>query len=56
MKRKSEELDVDFIGGQNSMTKEEEKAISEYIKAQKMSGAKKQILSKNKSHRNKVTV
>lgn len=43
MKRKSIELDVDFIGGQNPMTKEEEKAISEYIKAQKSLGAKKQI-------------
>jgi hypothetical protein len=32
MKTKKIELDVDFIGGQTSLTKEEEKTISEYIK------------------------
>ena len=32
MKTKKVELDVDFIGGQTSLTKEEEKTISEYIK------------------------
>ena len=31
MKTKKVELDVDFIGGQVSLTKEEEKAISEYL-------------------------
>lgn len=36
MKRKSIELDVDFIGTQNSsLTKEEEKSISEYIRKHK---------------------
>ena len=35
MKTKSKELDVDFIGGQGSMTKEEEKQISEFLKNQK---------------------
>ena len=29
------ELDVDFIGGQDPLTKEEEKAISNYINAKK---------------------
>jgi hypothetical protein len=42
MKRKSTELDVDFIGGQDPMTKEEEKAISEFIKARKLLKIKKQ--------------
>jgi len=32
MKTKKVELDVDFIGGQTSLTKEEELAISEFIK------------------------
>ena len=32
MKNKLIELDVDFIGGQEKMTKEEELLISEYIK------------------------
>ena len=44
MKRKSVELGVDFIGGQNPMTKEEEKVISEFIKAQKLLRSKKQFL------------
>jgi hypothetical protein len=35
MKTKKVELDVDFIGGQTSLTKEEEKAISDYIKKSK---------------------
>ncbi len=35
MKNKSKDLDVDFIGGQKPMTKEEEHAISEFIRADK---------------------
>lgn len=35
MKTKKIELDVDFIGGQTSLTKEEEKAISNFIKKNK---------------------
>lgn len=41
MKPKILELDVDFIGGQESMTKEEEIAISEFLKARKLLLAKK---------------
>lgn len=43
MKRISKELDVDFIGGQGPLTKDEEQAISEYIKKQKLLKAKKKI-------------
>lgn len=35
MKNKLKELDVDFIGGQEALTKEEELAISAFIKAHK---------------------
>ena len=35
MKHKKAELDVDFIGGERPLTKEEEKALSEYFKAKK---------------------
>jgi hypothetical protein len=35
MKHTKNELDVDFIGGLGPLTKEEEKAISEFIKASK---------------------
>jgi hypothetical protein len=33
--KQRKELDVDFIGGQGPLTKEEEKAISDFIKSQK---------------------
>ncbi len=49
MKIKRVELDVDFIGGQGPLTKEEEQAISEFIKKQK-------LLRARKKNRNKVTV
>ena len=48
MKTKKVELDVDFIGGQTSLTKEEEKTISEYIQKFK-SKRKKASLPKTKS-------
>jgi hypothetical protein len=35
MKNKLKELEVDFIGGQAPMSKEEELAISEFIRANK---------------------
>lgn len=35
MKRNKKELDVDFIGGEGSLTKDEEKAISDFIKFRK---------------------
>ncbi len=36
MKPGSKELDVDIIGGMAPLTKEEEKTISDFIKAQKI--------------------
>ena len=41
MRTKKVELDVDFIGGQTSLKKEEEKTISEYIKKNKSKKSKK---------------
>ena len=35
MKNKKTDLDVDFIGGPESLTKEEEQAISAFIKTNK---------------------
>jgi len=43
MKPKIKELDVDFIGGQEAMSKEEELAISEFLNARKMALAKKNM-------------
>ncbi len=42
------ELDVDFIGGQEPLTKEEEKAITDYINVKKSQSAKK-LQSKSRS-------
>ena len=36
MKTKKNELDVDFIGGQGSLTAEEEKALSDFFRKRKM--------------------
>ena len=36
MKTKKNELDVDFIGGHGELTSEEEKALSDYFKKQKL--------------------
>jgi len=35
MRKKNKELDVDFIGEQKPLTKEEEKNLSEYFKRNK---------------------
>lgn len=48
MKQHKNELNVDFIGGQGSLTKEEETAISEYIKLEKLK-RKRQTLKSNSS-------
>ncbi len=55
MKSKSKELDVDFIGGQGPLTKSEEKAISEFIKSQKIIQAKKQTLNVSTATRTRVS-
>ena len=47
MKQNKNELDVDFIGGSAPLTKEEEKAISDYIKASKE--RKQQLKSREKA-------
>lgn len=36
MKTKKKVLDVDFIGGQGVLTKEEERALSEFLRKSKM--------------------
>ncbi len=39
--KKNIELDVDYIGDQTNLTKEEEKAISEFIQKNKIKKAKR---------------
>jgi hypothetical protein len=41
MKRKRIDLDVDFIGGQGPLTKEDEQLLSRYFQGQKSSRVKK---------------
>jgi hypothetical protein len=53
-KKKIKELDVDFIGGQRPLTKDEEVAISEFIKAQKLLRSKKQPMKTKSKGRTKV--
>ena len=48
MRNYKEELDVDFIGEQRSLTKEEESAISAFIKANKESSKKSKIQNRRK--------
>ena len=54
MKKKTKELNVDYIGGQGPLTKEEELAISEFIKKNKEKLNKNKLRGKskikNKSH------
>ncbi len=40
MKAKKTELDVDFIGGQEPLTAEEEKALSDFFKSSKLTSIK----------------
>lgn len=54
MKNKIIELDVDFIGGQGTLTKEEEKQISEFIQSQKLLRARTQIHNTRITKREKV--
>ncbi len=63
MKNKLKELDVDFIGGQSPLTKEEEITISAFIKADKekrrlqaIRKTKKVASSKNFNQFNKRTI
>jgi len=56
MKTKKFELDVDFIGGQDALTSEEEKALSEFFKKQKSLPKKQKVISKSRTvRREKVT-
>ena len=54
MRHKLAELDVDFIGGRDPMTKEEEKAISEYLKSHKLENLQKQNQNKKATPKRKI--
>lgn len=48
MKRKLIELDVDFIGGQSPLTREEELAISKFIRGDEEKRREQVLEKKNK--------
>ena len=48
-RRRNKELDVDFIGGQKPLTKEEEKKLSEYFKQSKREKARLRLKRKVKA-------
>ena len=54
MKKRKNELDVDFIGDGRSLTKDEEKAISEFIKSSKERNKKQRPLKPGTSSQKKV--
>ena len=53
MMKNKNELDVDFIGGEGPLTKEEEKAISEFIKASKERNGKQKVHKSGSSTKRK---
>ncbi len=53
MKNKTVELDVDFIGGEKPLTKEEELTISEFIRKSKENRLKDKAVLKSKLKRKK---
>ena len=56
MKQNKNELDVDFTGGTGALTEEESKAISAYIKAQKLKAAAQKVPNKKSlAKREKIT-
>ncbi|MEO6548833.1 MAG: hypothetical protein ABIN94_12575 [Ferruginibacter sp.] len=52
--RNKKELDVDFIGGQEALTKDEEKAISDFIKSRKVKRERVQLKPKNRANKSRV--
>lgn len=54
MKTKTKELDVDFMGGQGPLTKEEEEIISSYLKNQKILKTKTATSSRKHAAKRKV--
>ena len=56
MKTKKIELDVDFIGGQGSLTVEEEKALDDFFRQRKLASKKSVVRQQLRTtKRSKVT-
>lgn len=55
MKKNSKELDVDYIGNQEPLTKEQEETLKEYFKKQKDT-KKKKIFRQRKNSTKRATI
>jgi hypothetical protein len=55
MKREKKDLDVDYIGGQGSLTVEEEKAISHYLLQHKLLRSSSTKTNSRNTKRTKTT-
>jgi len=56
MKTKKIDLDVDFIGGQGSLTQEEEKALSNFFKQRKLISKRPFIETKTRTLKRDKTI
>ncbi|NCU32711.1 MAG: hypothetical protein EOM23_07260 [Candidatus Moranbacteria bacterium] len=55
MKNKKIELDVDFIGNQETLTREEEKKLSDYFKKRKLVSQKRHSTTSSKTAKHRKT-
>jgi hypothetical protein len=56
MKHRKNELDVDFIGGQEPLTAEEKKALNDYFRTQKAKAGKVHHVLKKRSAKRKKSL
>lgn len=56
MKNQKIELDVDFIGSQETLTKEEEKKLRDYFKKRKLDSQKRQLKTGSKLSKHSKTM
>jgi len=56
MNIKKKELDVDFIGGQEPLTPQEEKALSDFFKQQLQPQTKKNVRQLSVKKRTKISI
>lgn len=56
MKNTKIELDVDFIGSQEALTREEEKNLSDYFKKRKLVSQKRHLKTSSKTSKHSKTI
>jgi hypothetical protein len=56
MRNKKIELDVDFIGSQEALTRDEEKKLNDYFKKRKLVSQKRHLNASSKSSKHSKTM